>query len=282
MSWIQVKLKPDSPKVKLVAALVGEDRWTVYGKLIGWFHYVDANFCSEETILDRDLFNLQLESPVDAKADYFTAMSDPRVNWIRESEDGQICVVDYEGNFSTSAKRRLKDSKRKADQSAKVRKNFRKGAEKVPQSCGKNAELHKRREEKNKHHDDCDSKLLLSEMGIDKQAFNVIDFSKVDTDRINRLWATKGKPKKPQGYLVNALKDDHVPERQPHPKEILELCKSGYVTAIALPTETIACRDRKILYNEHGITVDGVGVPKETFGEAKFVYRSDSEEVLNA
>jgi hypothetical protein len=110
--FIILRIHPDHPKVLRLAALTGEDKWQACGRAVAWFRYVDQYFADAKTGLDRQMFNDIIGSRGKrGKLDYFDAMQDEHINWIKTDDSGHVAVVEYDSNFGRSSKRRAMDAR---------------------------------------------------------------------------------------------------------------------------------------------------------------------------
>ena len=119
-NWISLSTRPDDPKIRRLEELTGRPRDEVYTAVLRWFFYVDDCFDAEETGLKRQSF-LEITQWKKQKSreksqnllDLCAGMCHPQINWLSENPDGTLKIIGFDSRFSSSAKSRAKDARRK-------------------------------------------------------------------------------------------------------------------------------------------------------------------------
>jgi hypothetical protein len=102
--WIKLTIHPEHPKVLAIARAVGVSREIAFSMIVRWFRWVDENCRSEET-------GLTLVEEVNqicgcAAGGNLLPNAMASVGWIEWDDRRGIVVLEFDHNFSASAKRR--------------------------------------------------------------------------------------------------------------------------------------------------------------------------------
>ena len=120
MNWVKINTAlPRSPKVMLLASLMGVSRHEALGLAVDWLCWLDSVTTDGSTGLTADLIDMLFHPEsvsqnfvTDVTACHKMSQALVTIGWLEAGENGQLCAVDFEKHNGDSAKKRAEAAER--------------------------------------------------------------------------------------------------------------------------------------------------------------------------
>lgn len=141
MNWVKINTAlPRSPKVMLLASLMGVSRHEALGLAVDWLCWLDSVTTDGSTGLTADLIDMLFHPEsvsqnfvTDVTACHKMSQTLVTIGWLEAGENGQLHAVDFEKHNGDSAKKRAEAAERQ--RKSRARRSSQENVTEVTKKC---------------------------------------------------------------------------------------------------------------------------------------------------